>query len=84
MKNDNIIMIDWAGNILFEGDRRSPEVDRVLDANRCPYCEDWDLSGVIDNPDECVECENTSYIGEFEVFWEDEKRKDNVYEFINY
>lgn len=32
----------------------------------------------------CWTCNDTGYWGDFEVFWEDENREDNVYEFINY
>lgn len=28
--------------------------------------------------------EEIGYIGDFEVFWEDSNREDNIYEYINY
>lgn len=69
----NIIIIqDWAGNILFEGNYKSKKVDAVLDANRC-NCE----SG-------CSKCDGTGYKGDFEVYWENENDTRNVYEYINY
>lgn len=73
--NNNIIIKDWTGNILYEGDKDHPNVDKVLDANRCAKapCDD-----------RCPSCDGTNYIGDFEVYWQDESRKDNVYEFINY
>ena len=75
---DHIIIKDWANNILFEGHIDDAEVDRILDANRCS-CRDN-----IPYEDCCNLCDNTGYICEFEVFWQDENREDNVYEFINY
>lgn len=83
MKNQ-IEIIDWAGNVLFKGSYKSKEVDRVLSVNRCKVCKDWSNHGVIDNPDECQACDNTGYKGDFEVYWVDGSRTDNVYEFINY
>ena len=74
-KNKYIKIIDWAGNELYHGEYDSPDVDKILDANRCA-CEDRT----------CLECDGTGYIGDFEVLWEDESDKDecNVYEYINY
>jgi len=71
MKNQ-ITIQDWAGNILFNGDYKSKQVDSVLDANRCK-CE----SG-------CKKCDETGYIGDFEVYWQDRTDKRDVYELINY
>lgn len=71
-KNNNIKIIDWVGNTLYEGNFKSDSVDKVLDANRCS-CEEG-----------CDECDNTGYKGDFHVEWEDQNREDNVYEFINY
>lgn len=62
---------------MFQGDYRDTDVDRVLAANRCCVCYDGDTS-------QCTRCDGTGYQGDFEVFWEDDKRQDNVYEFINY
>ena len=74
----NMILIkDCAGNILFDGDYRDKMVDHILNKNRC-YC-DFEDSGM-----KCCECGDTGYKGDFEVFWQDNTRKDNVYEFINY
>lgn len=71
MKNA-IIIQDWAGNILFEGNCKSKQVDKVLDANRC-NCNS-----------ECKQCDGTGYKGDFEVRWQNENDTRNVYEFINY
>jgi hypothetical protein len=73
--NPNIKIIDWAYNILYEGDHRSPLVDKVLDANRC-VCE-CDAEG-------CDKCDHTGYQGDFHVEWCDPTRTENVYEYINY
>lgn len=77
MKNE-IIIQDWVGNILFQGLYTDKEVDDVLDANRC-YCH-----SSVEEIEDCAKCDNTGYIGDFEVYWTDESRKDNVYDFINY
>lgn len=81
MNRDHIIIKDWAGNILFKGHYEDPAVNEVLEANRCkePTCLADRISGV-----PCDECNSTGYSGDFEVFWVDEDRADNVYEFINY
>lgn len=76
--NNNIIMRSWTGRIMFQGDYRETDVDRVLEANRCYVC------GLIGGLDNCSKCGGSGYGGDFEVFWEDDKRQDNVYEFINY
>lgn len=73
MKNF-IIIKDWAGNILFQGDYKSKKVDLILDDNRCGC----------DFNEECMKCEGSGYTGDFTVHWEDEKDKRNVYEYINY
>lgn len=70
--NNKIIIKDWTGRILFAGNYKDKLVDKVLDANRCTCLEG------------CKECDDTGYRGDFEVYWQDENRKDNVYEFINY
>lgn len=78
MKNNNIIIKDWAGNELFKGPYTSSEVDKVLSDNRCScYYES-------DEHIFCQGCDDTGYEADFEVYWMDENRKDNVYEFINY
>lgn len=79
-----IVIQDWAGNILFEGLYTDKEVDQVLDANRCTFCKDGVPSFMVTKGSICWECDDTGYKGEFEVYWTDEKREDNVYEFINY
>ena len=73
-KNKYINIIDWHGNHLLNAEYDSPEVDKVLDANRCSCL------------DGCEECDNTGYKGDFEITWEDESDKDgcNIYEYINY
>ena len=72
---DNIIIEDWAGNTLFEGDYR--ECDSVLEANRCS-CHNQEGY--------CSDCDFTGYSGEFSIYWLDNERSgiDNVYDFINY
>jgi len=78
-KNKYVNVIDWAGNNLFNGPFDSDELDVVLDANRCNcYGFDYEIN--------CIDCDNTGYVGEFEVLWEDESDKDdcNVYEYVNY
>ena len=77
-KNKYINIIDWAGNNLLNAEYDSKEVDKILDINRCSYCQDYD--------DGCKDCDDTGYTGDFEVSWEDESDKDgcNVYEYINY
>ena len=82
-----IKIIDWIGNILFQGHHTDKEVDRVLDANRCSTCNE--SSGILtdidcDNERECPDCDGTGYSGDFEVMWLDENNKENVYEYINY
>lgn len=71
--NPNIKIICWTGKILYQGLYSSPEVDVVLDANRCACV-----------ADSCTECDGTGYSGDFHVEWEDETIEDNVYEAINY
>lgn len=70
---DVIVIIDWAGNILFHGEASSPQVDKVLKANMCKLCEDG-----------CENCDFTGYEGDFEVYWEDTNDTRNVYEYINW
>lgn len=75
MEDKSIIIEDWAGNLLYIGEYDNPEVDKVLDANRCD-CEDG-----------CDKCDNTGYIGDFTVQWIDGDNDHNglnVYEYINY
>lgn len=72
-KDRSIRITDWTGRDLFIGDYESDEVDKILDANRCT-CDDG-----------CDECDQTGYIGDFEVTWVDEENNScNVYEYINY
>lgn len=73
MKNE-IKIIDWTGTTLFEGSYKDKKVDMILDANHCKDCKGQD----------CDMCDDTGYIGDFEVLWMDENREDNVYELINY
>jgi hypothetical protein len=80
MKNQ-IIIQDWTGNILFDGDYRDEQVDTVLDANKCP-CRFHDE--IIHEIEICSDCDDTGYIGDINVQWLDETNTDNVYEFINY
>ena len=72
-KNE-IIIKDWTGRELFKGPYTSPEVDKVLDANRCD-CKDVES---------CKSCDGTGYSGDFEVHWLNENDSRNVYEHINY
>ena len=80
-KNNNIVMQDWTGKILFKGNYKSKAIDEVLDANRCP-------SVLCKNPPSndfhCDKCNDTGYEGDFEVCWENKSDERNVYEFINY
>ncbi|WP_417353562.1 hypothetical protein [Flavobacterium alkalisoli] len=80
MADKSIRIDDWACNLLFIGPYDSPEVDEVLDANRCEACPDLE-----DNSD-CDHCNGTGYKGDFEVSWVDESNNNygNVYEYINY
>lgn len=71
--NPNIKIIDWTGKILFQGPHNSPEVDTVLDANRCACV-----------ADSCPRCNGTGYSGDFHVEWEDSNIDENAYEAINY
>lgn len=79
-KNYNIQITDWMSNLLYEGEYDDPQVDVILDANRCD-CND-------NERENCVKCDGTGYVGEFSVEWCDENGKDditeNVYECINY
>jgi len=73
MKN-SIIIIDWAGNVLFEGNYEHKRVDEILDANRCDCSVPFD----------CPDCNDTGYKGDFEVHWKDPNDTRNVYEWISY
>lgn len=75
---DQIRIIDWAGNVLFEGNYKSKEVDHVLKVNACKCKFNDSLN------DYCKACDCTGYKGDFEVFWLDSNDERNVYEFINY
>ena len=83
--NNNIIIKDWAGNILFQGPFDTKEVDKVLDTYRC-----WVNHDNLPKPRtlgrnvDCSNCNDTGYSTEFEVYWEDGRRTDNIYELINY
>lgn len=86
-KNKYINIIDWAGKNLLNAPYDSPDVDKVLDANRCKDCTDDEIRGDIEKANHvCPECNDSGYSGDFEVEWEDESDKDecNVYEYINY
>jgi hypothetical protein len=74
---DQIKIVDWAGNVLFEGHYKNKKVDKILDANRCD-CSDEGAD------EECSECNGTGYSGDFEVYWSDDQDERNVYAFINY
>jgi len=74
IKNDNIIMKDWAGNVLFQGPYNDTQVDAVLNANRCEC----------DHDEDCHDCNGDGYAGDFSVEWLDYTRTYNVYEYINY
>lgn len=76
--NDEIIISDWTGVILFEGSYKDKEVDKVLDANRC-------VEKHNDNEVCCV-CNDSGYSGDFEVYWKYRSHDmgENVYECINY
>jgi len=75
-RQNQIVIKDWAGNILFKGHNNATEVDKVLKANQCGVCKRKD-------PEDCPECLGTGYEGDFTVEWVDQ-RDDNVYEHINY
>jgi hypothetical protein len=77
MKN-HIRIIDWAGNVLFEGHYKDSEVDVVLDANRCSC-----RMKILPDQEDCQECDDTGYTGDFHVEWCDDDDR-NVYEYINY
>jgi hypothetical protein len=55
MLTDQIKIVDWAGNLLFQGHYEDEQVDKVLDANRCD-CEEG-----------CSKCDGTGYKGDFHV-----------------
>lgn len=78
MKNKDIKIIDWAGNLLFEGPCNCPEVDKVLDENRCKECKDGQ------NMTYCLACGDTGYVGDFHIEWVDVENQENVYEYVNY
>lgn len=73
-QGDEITITCWTGKVLFKGPCTSPEVDAVLDANRCDCKE----------VESCKSCDGTGYKGDFEVYWLNENDTRNVYEFINY
>lgn len=86
MKN-HIIIQDWTGNILFQGHYRSMEVDRVLSVNRCDIDHDEMLKNYprqLGQNVDCIQCNDTDYKGDFEVYWVDEYDQRNVYAYINY
>jgi hypothetical protein len=71
---DMIKIVDWTGRILFEGDYRDKQVDKVLDVNRC-NCNDRD---------NCNDCNGSGYWGDFEINWLDSNNDRNIYEYVNY
>lgn len=82
-KDKNIEIIDWVGNKLYQGPYDDDDaVDAVLQANRCSACLKVDGG----HKDDCKECNDTGYDGDFSVCWSDESDKNgcNVYEYINY
>lgn len=84
MKDKTIRIDDWAGNLLFIGPYDDEDVDKVLDANRCDCGDNMQVNR---NPirKECLKCDETGYVGDFEVSWVDEDNNElNVYEYINY
>lgn len=74
--NPNIKIIYWTGKILYQGHYSSPEVDTVLDANRCAC--------VADRQNDCAVCNESGYSGDFHVEWEDSSIDENAYKAINY
>ena len=86
-KNKDIIIQDWAGNQLYIGPYDADEVDAILDVNKC-RCRKSNtlLSEIVSYFIVCPECRDTGYIGDIEVYWQDEsdKKDCNVYEYINY
>ena len=70
-----ILIKDWTGRFLFEGDYRDKEVDKVLDKNKCKCS---------DSSEYCLDCDGTGYIGEFSIEWKDDANTENVYEYVNY
>jgi len=88
MKDKSIRIDDWAGNLLFIGPYDDPQVDKVLDANRCS-CDSGTTYEDVLHPSgiECSICEGSGYSGDFEVSWIDEQNEAddlNVYEYISY
>lgn len=87
-KNKYIKIIDWAGNELLNAEYDSPEVDKILNANRCALCDAGRVYDYENDKDlgDCTSCDSSGYTGDFEILWEDESDKDdcNVYEYINY
>ena len=78
-KDKDITIACWSGKQLYIGAYDDKEVDTVLDANRCKFCNhDLDIN--------CEHCDGTGFSGDFTVHWNDESDKDgcNVYEYINY
>lgn len=82
-QRDNIIIKDWTGNVLFEGNYNSKKIDKVLNANKCK-CKQCKAYRKGKGDDYCSNSESTGYSGDFSITWIDENRNDNVYEFINY
>ena len=80
-RDKSIKIVCWTGKDLFIGPYDDPQVDTILEANRCPHCiEDRESC------DSCDSCDSTGYIGDFEIYWIDESDKENcnIYEYINY
>ncbi len=86
ISDNEIIIKDWCGNILFEGHFEDEMVDTVLDANRCRGCNSHipEINNGRNKPYRCADCGGTGYSGDFTVAWKDTNNETNVYESINY
>lgn len=87
-RQNDIVMKDWAGTILFQGSCDSGQVDRILRKNKCKHCDGQGAFPLFgdDYKDEteCTVCDGTRYSGDFSVHWVDSSDARNVYEYINY
>jgi hypothetical protein len=79
MRNDNIKIVHWTGRILFHGDCDNPEVEYVLDANRCQTCKDF---AALDS--DCPACDGSGYNSYLYIEWENVLDDRNVYEWVHY